>query len=93
MQTSEYAKYLDMYTMELAASLPVIFLLGLYTNRRYGSVYSLKLLAASYGMGHFMRYTGIKDGSQIEGSSLNIASTLVVHTLFKSVFPFSISMA
>ena len=93
LENSMYNSYIDQYTKELMVSLPIIFVLGLYTNKRFGSLYSMKLLAASYGMGHFLKYTGFGSGKEAEGSSLNIASALVAHTVLRIGLPFSVGMA
>ncbi|CAI2380405.1 unnamed protein product [Moneuplotes crassus] len=88
----EYSEYLDQYTQELALSLPIIFLLGMYTNRRFGSVYSFKLLAASYGLGFLLRHTGFGPSGEFEGSSLNIAGALGAHTILRVGLPFPVAL-
>ena len=88
-----YSNYLDQYTQELAVALPVIMVLGFYTNKRFGSVYSAKLLLATYGFGFLLRYTGLGTGREYEGSSLNIAAALTAHTLFRVGAPFPAALA
>ena len=92
-EDSAYAKYLDQYTMELGIALPIIFVLGAYTNRKFGSVYSMKLLLASYGLGMGLKHFRFGAPShEIEGTSLTVASALVTHTLFRVGVPVSISL-
>ena len=77
-----------MYTQELFISLPIILVLGAYTNKRFGSVYSLNMLLCSYGLGFAMRYTGLRTGKDLEAPPITIASALVAHTIFRSFMPF-----
>ena len=85
-------EYIDQYTKELAISLPIIFILGLYTNKKFGAVYSFKLLFITYFLGVYLKYTGFASAKEFEGSSLNVASALVAHTVFRAGLPFSVSM-
>ena len=87
-ENSKYAEYLDMYTQELFVSLPIILVLGAYTNKRFGSVYSFNLLLCSYGLGFAMRYTGLRLGKDLDCPPITVASALVAHTVFRSFLPF-----
>ncbi len=92
LEHSEYAEYLDQYTQELALALPIIFVLGMYTNKKFGSVYSFKLLVASYGLGMMLKHAGVGATKEFEGSSLNVAGALVAHTVLRMGIPFPIAM-
>mmetsp|Transcript_36142 Transcript_36142/g.35742 ORF Transcript_36142/g.35742 Transcript_36142/m.35742 type:complete len:114 (+) Transcript_36142:254-595(+) len=89
---AEYEVYIDQYTQELALALPIVFVLGMYTNRRFGSVYSAKLLASSYVLGFLLRHTGFGPSGEFEGSSLNIAGALGAHTILKLGLPFPLGL-
>ena len=85
-----YSDYLDAYTLELGASLPIIFLLGTLVNKRFGSVYSLKLFAASWLLGYGLNYSKTTVGLDTKEKSpaSTIAAALVAHSLFRFGIPF-----
>jgi hypothetical protein len=86
-------QFVDSYTKELAISLPIVFLLGTYMNKRYGGLYSLKFLTATLLMGIGLRYIGFAWSQNQEGmSSLTVAAALIAHTVMRSGLPYFMSL-
>lgn len=74
-------------------SLPIIFVLGTLVNKKYGSVYSLKLLTSSWLMGYGLSYSKLYSDTKEYSPTSTIAAALVAQTIVKSGLPFGAAAA